>query len=256
MATCISRRAQSDRASFRLVNDTGKIGKYVWLEYRCPNKVSDEGEVCKDCSYKLPKYKYQSNQKCNHGLIGGPYPPDSKLFNSPYYLNEIKSGWKITEQDELRAKEAVDKANSNMPPRKKVAAVPVVTETPKAVEVPKAIEVPKAVEVPKVTVEVKKKRPYNRKPKVEKLDVLLPVVPVLENPLEPKFIEVVAPPITITDFVVVKVKKMKVQGKDYYHDAVSGKLYGISVNGVGAYKGRYKEEEDEIDTTFPDSDNE
>jgi hypothetical protein len=109
--------------------------------------------------------------------------------------------------------------------------------------------------VPKAP-EIKKKRTYNRKPKVEKPDVLLPVVPVVENPLEPKFIEVVAPPITITDFVVVKVKKMKVQGKDYYHDSVSGKLYGISVNGVGAYKGRYKEEEDEIDTTFPDSDNE
>jgi hypothetical protein len=126
----------------------------------------------------------------------------------------------------------------------------------------------------------KKKRAYNRKKPLEKktedtpaktvlpklkahrakkilpTEVLLPQIAVVENTLEPKFIEVVAPPITITDFVVVKVKKLKSQGKDYYYDSASGKVYGISVNGVGAYKGRYKEEDDVVDTTFPDSDDE
>jgi hypothetical protein len=84
--------------------------------------------------------------------------------------------------------------------------------------------------------------------------VLLPDIPVNENPLEPKLIEIVAPPITLTDFIVVKVKKIKAQGKDYYYDSISGKVYGISVNGVGAYKGRYIVEEDLVDTTIPDSD--
>jgi hypothetical protein len=89
-----------------------------------------------------------------------------------------------------------------------------------------------------------------------KLDILLPIpVPQAEEiHHDPKFIESIAPPITISEFVTVKVKKMTIQGKPYYYDANSGKLYGVSVNGVGAYKGRYNAEEDTVDTTFPDSD--
>jgi len=98
----------------------------------------------------------------------------------------------------------------------------------------------------------------HRAKKILPTEVLLPQVPVVVAPIDitPKFVEVVAVPITITEFVVVKVKKMKCQGKDYYYDSSSGKVYGISVNGVGAYKGRYKEEDDIIDITFPDSDDE
>ena len=247
--SCISRRALGDHLRFRLTNDKGEDGKWIWVEFRCPNPVPNEGEICKDCSYKLPKFKYQSNQKCNHGIVGGPYPADSKLYGSAYYLAEIKKGWKPLEHDEKRAKEAVNKACMG---RKK--AVKETVETVKVQEEP-------VQPVQPVEPEPKKKRAYNRKKPLEqrakkqtKPEVLLPQIPVVENPLEPKFVEVVAPPMTITDFVVVKVKKLKCQGKDYYYDSASGKIYGISVNGVGAYKGRYKEEDESIDTTFPDSD--
>jgi hypothetical protein len=134
--------------------------------------------------------------------------------------------------------------------RKKVieAEAPQVAETPKVAEVPQ-VDVPKAKPIKLKTPRAKKILPT---------EVLLPQVQVVEKPadLVAKFVEVVAPPITITDFVVVKVKKLKSQGKDYYYDECSGKVYGISVNGVGAYKGRYKEEDDIVDTTFPDSDDE
>ena len=121
--------------------------------------------------------------------------------------------------------------------------------------------------------QVKQKRAYKKKTPEEKsakavkaiksgkpvkLDILLPTLsPILmaeEVNHDPKFVESVAPPITINEFVTVKVKKMTIQGKSYYYDANSGKLYGISVNGVGVYKGRYNAEEDTVDTTFPDSD--
>jgi hypothetical protein len=274
MATCISRRACADRNTFRLTNSKGETGKHIWTEFRCPNAVSKENDICVDCSIKLPKYKYQANQKCNHGQVGGPYPADSKLYGSAYYLKEIKAGWSLLEADEVRAKAAVDKASMG---RKKVQPVSAAVEQP-VVEQP-VVEQP-VVEQPVVE---KKKRAYNRKkplasaetktedppaktvlpklktPRAKKTvptQVLLPEIAVVENPLEPKFIEVVAPPITITECVVVKVKKLKCQGKDYYYDSASGKVYGISVNGVGAYKGRYKEEDDMVDTTFPDSDEE
>jgi len=139
--------------------------------------------------------------------------------------------------------------------------------TPVATPVPEPIApivvTTQAIVTAEPVVEEKKKRAYNRKKPIEariskskKVEVLLPQVPVLEIPSDicPKFVEVVAPPITITDFVVVKVKKIKCQGKDYYYDSSSGKVYGISVNGVGAYKGRFKEDDDLVDTTFPDSD--
>lgn len=242
MAICISRRAYGDHLRFRLINEKGEDGKWIWLEFRCQNEIPSDQTLCKDCTYKLPKYKYQANQKCDHGVIGGPYTADSKLYGSPYFLKEIKADWKISEADEIRAKEAVDKACSKMPVRKKVVS-----------------EVEPITVAPVVEMPVKKeKRKYTKRDPSTKLkksqDILLPDIPVNENPLEPKLIEILAPPITISDFIVVKVKKIKTQGKDYYYDSISGKVYGISVNGVGAYKGRYNIENDSVDTTVLDSD--
>jgi hypothetical protein len=291
MLTCISRRACADRYDFRLTNEKGEVGKHIWTEYRCPNVVSVEDGMCSDCSVKEKKYKYQANQKCDHGVVGGPYTSDSKLYGSPYYLNELKNGWFPSEADENRAKAAVDKALSSMG-RKKIQQTTeempavVVEETPVAAEVPvervkrkyvrknkipsteqavvnneEPAVVPVVHVVPVVPAEKAKKTklPKLKTPRSKKsvaTELVLPQAPAVENQptLSAKFIEVTKPPITITDFVVVKVKKLKCQGKDYYYDSSSGKVYGISVNGVGAYKGRYKEEDETLDTTFPDSD--
>jgi len=282
MLTCISRRACADRYDFRLTNEKGEVGKHIWVEYRCPNVVSVEDGMCSDCSVKEKKYKYQAAQKCDHGVVGGPYTNDSKLYGSPYYLNELKNGWYPSEADEIRAKAAVDKAISSMG-RKKIQQVTeeipvvVVEETPAAppekvkrkyvrkkplvaTEQPLVAteQTPVATEQPAAPVK-KTKLPKLKTPRSKKAvatALVLPQAPVVENPvsLSAKFVEVTKPPITITDFVVVKVKKLKCQGKDYYYDSSSGKVYGISVNGVGAYKGRYKEDDETLDTTFPDSD--
>ena len=292
MLTCISRRACADRYDFRLTNEKGEVGKHIWIEYRCPNVVSVEDGMCSDCSVKEKKYKYQANQKCDHGVVGGPYTGDSKLYGSPYYLNELKNGWFPSEADENRAKAAVDKALSSMG-RKKVqqtanpeTTISVLENPVVAAEVPvervkrkyvrknkipsteqavvnneETVVVPVVPVVPAVPVEKAKKTklPKLKTPRSKKsvaTELVLPQAPAVENQpsLSAKFIEVTKPPITITDFVVVKVKKLKCQGKDYYYDSSSGKVYGISVNGVGAYKGRYKEEDETLDTTFPDSD--
>jgi len=286
MTSCISRRASGDHLRFRLVNDKGEDGRWIWVEYACCEPVSREGDsLCVKCSEKLrnPEPKYQNKHSFNHGNIGGAYTAESKLYGSPYYLAEIKKGWKILEHDEKRAKAAVDKALSSMAPRKKTQPI-----DPSIIEVVKEPE--PVMQEPVVQVVEKKKRAYNRKKvavvenpvvteaipentvvaekakpiklkthrskKVLPTEVLLPQVQVVENPHEPKFVEVNKVPITISDFVVVKVKKIKSLGKEYYYDSASGKVYGVSVNGVGAYKGRYNEEEDFIDITYPDSDNE
>ena len=263
MATCISRRASADRNTIRLIDTNGTPGRHIWLEYRCPNSVSQIGDLCKECSCKLPKYKYQANPKCNHGKIGGAYHEDSKLYGSEFYLNLIKKGWKILEEDEIRAKAAVDKACSEMPRVKK----PVVEETVK----PEITITPEPTLVVPIAAPVKQKRAYKKKTPEEKVakvaksiksgkpvelkvELTVPEVLLTKETYEPKFIETMTPPITISEFIVVKVRKLKCQGKEYYYDSNSGKVYGISVNGVGAYKGRYDIENDIVNTSFPDSD--
>ena len=234
--SCIARRAHPDRLSFRLVKE-GKEGKYIWTEFKCPNVVS-EGSLCTDCYKKLPKHKYQSNPKCDHGIIGGPYPTDSKLYGSPFYLKQLKEGFTIMEADEKRAKEAIAKARSEMP-RKKTVAEPtdaVVTAIPTA-----------------PTVEAVKLK----KPRIYKTKSVIPAVTVATS--EPQvtvagqMLESMAAPIIASEVIVVKVKKIRCQGKEYYLDNNSGKLYDVTKSGVGSYKGRYNSESEQL-VDYPDSD--
>jgi hypothetical protein len=183
-------------------------------------------------------YKYQSNQKCDHGFIGGAYPKDSKLYGSPYYLNCIKNGCTISEIDEQRAKEAIIKACSEMP--KKIIAVAAATDTPVAA-------------------------PVKPEKKVKKVIKMKTSIPVLEKPIadlsigtttlvKPSMVESTDAPIVVEDIIKVKVKKIRHQGKDYYFDGNSAKLYATTKDGVGNYVGRYDEESETINTSYADSD--
>ena len=234
MTTCISRRACTDRDNFKLTDKEGKKGITIWTEYRCQTAVSGSASICAACASKLPKYKYQANQKCDHGYIGGPYPADSKLYGSPYYLDKIKNGYTILESDETRAKEAITKALSEMP-AKKVKPVPEALETP--------------------VDNGKKKRTIKTKAKTIIPTVeTIPETTVSEQPVQ--MVESATPPIIASEVIIVKVKKTHIQGKDYYMDETSGKVYGLLASGVGSYKGRYNSSKEVFDTSFPDSDEE
>ena len=241
MTTCLSRRACPDKLSFRLYKD-GKQKFTIFTEYRCPNPVEGT-KICTECSTKLPMYKYQANQKCDHGFIGGPYPKDSKLYGSPYYLNCIKNGCTISEQDEQRAKEAMIKAGSEMPKKAVASDLATPVATPRKPE----------------------KKPTKKVIKVKSS------IPVLETPVavasvatseaavtltKPTMVESTEAPLVVEDIIRVKVKKIRHQGKDYYFDGNSAKLYSATKNGVGKYVGRYDEEADTINTSYPDSDEE
>jgi hypothetical protein len=208
----------------------GKVGKYIWTEFRCPNIVSGDAKVCMECSKKLPKYKYQSSQKCDHGLVGGPYPADSKLYGSPFYMKQLKEGWTISESDETRAKDAVAKALSEMAKKK-------VVTTQELVVVPTG-----ATTVAAPAVEPKKPRVYKKK------SIIPAISPVAVDPqtvvqVKPRMLESMSPPIMVAETIIVKVSKIKCQGKEYYLDSKSSKLYEVTKTGVGAYKGRYKSEQ-------------
>jgi hypothetical protein len=219
----------------------GKQKFTIFTEYRCPNPV-EGAKVCGECSTKLPMYKYQANQKCDHGYIGGPYPKDSKLYGSPYYLNCIKNGCTISEVDEQRAKEAIIKAGSEMPKKTIAATV--------------AVDAPVAAPLAMPT------KPEKKTKKVIKVKSSIPVLeaPVTEvstvAPTKPTMVESTEAPLVVEDIIRVKVKKIRHQGKDYYFDGNSAKLYHSTKDGVGKYAGRYDEEADSINTSYPDSDEE
>jgi len=263
MTTCLSRRAHSDKLSFPLSKD-GRTKNFVWTEYRCPNEVPDGIKTCVECSIKINKYKYQSAPKCDHGLVGGPYPSGSKLYGSPYYLALIKEGWKISETDEKRAKESIDKANSDMGRKKMVdtsTSDPKVTLesliSPTVATVASAAIAATAAPVNTV-VAAKPRKPRTVKPK-SVIPVVSPV-PVSQGPVVQEnnqvatMVESNCAPIIASETVVVKVTKVRYQGKDYYFDSLSGKLYDKISAGVGSYKGRYNPEKEELNTQYPDSD--
>lgn len=242
--SCISRRAHADRYSFKLYKEeNGEIKEknYIWTEYRCPNEVLEGKDKCLECSIKKDARKYQSSSSFDQGVVGGPYMPKSKLYGSAYYLKFIKQGWKIREEDEKRAKEAQQKA-SMAPAKKKVdesgTPLTIKTKTPKSSTVSLASQ-----ETPKATPKTPRKIRLAKKS--------LP-----EAALEAEFVESLEPPTTVSEVLVVKVKKIRCAGTEYYYDSSSGKVYGVSVKGVGAYKGRYNPGDETVNTDYPDSDEE
>lgn len=246
MTTCLGRRAYPDKYSFLLSKD-GKTKHFVWTEYRCPNEVPEGIKTCVECSIKINKYKYQAAPKCDHGLVGGPYPSGSKLYGSPYYLELIKNGWNISEADEKRAKEALDKAISHMG-RKKI--VPDITcQSPAVVLESMAAASPV----------VKTRKPRTVKPKsvipvVDTMAIVKEIEKVEETPKKVIMLESTSSPIIPFETIVVKVAKIRHQGKDYYFDSVSGKTYDKTSAGVGSYVGRYNAEAEQLHTDYPDSD--
>ena len=239
MAICLSRRACPDKLAFRLLKN-GKQKFTIFTEYRCPNQVEGGSKVCEECSKKLPMYKYQANQKCDHGFVGGPYPKDSKLYGSPYYLKCIKDGCSISEADERRAKEAMFNSGSEMP--KKAADVsvsPTVTTTKTEKKTVKKV------------IKVKSSIPVLEAP-IAQVNTT-PSIPIISKPT---MVESTESPIIVEDIIYVKVKKIRHQGKDYYFDGNSGKLYSATTNGVGKYTGRYNDETATLNTEYPDSDEE
>ena len=251
MTTCTSRRAHPDKQNMQLVNALGQLGKYIWTEFRCPNVVP-EGDICGDCKRKLPKYKYQSNQKCDHGIVGGPYPSDSKLYGSPYYEKQLKEGWTLKPEDELRAKEAVVKAVSDMP-RKKALPLAIPVATPLSADTPVALPVATPVALPVATPIKKEKKPRAKKVSTPVNTVINTQGPMIVQANE-QFVETMSPTIYVdeADIITVKVVKQKIDTKEYFLDKVTGKVYACLSNGVGEYKGRFVN--DSLDTTYPDSD--
>lgn len=250
--SCISRRAHADRYNFKLFKEEGgaiKEKNCVWTEYKCPNAVLNGKLMCAECDKKIAGHRFQASGHFNHGVVNGPYTADSKLYGSPYYLKCIKDGWKIKEEDEKRAKDAQLKTNTNMAPRK-----PKVDDAGSPVNVSVSSPVgssSSSTEKPKQPRKAKQPRQVKIAKKASESSLVS-----LVSPTVAEVVEVVALPIIASEVIVVKVKKIRHEGKDYYFDANSGKAYEAKSSGVGQYVGRYNPDAALMDTHYADSDEE
>ena len=248
MATCIYRRACADRNTIRLVNQKGEDKNHIWTEYKCPNMVAPGSNACLECSKKYPNHKYQSNPKCNHGIVGESYPADSKVYGSEYYYSLIKKGLKIKEDDERRAKEAIRKAISEMPIKKTASSETIGSMSNTNSTSPISTVIP--IKAPK---QARNKRlTRNTTPIILNTPIISSYMQV--PPITGTQVESMTPPLNITDIILVKIKKISIESNDYYFDSTSGKVYEIEKDGVGSYKGRYNSKAKILDLTYPDSD--
>ncbi len=237
-----------EKNCFSLYQETpeGRKEKFqIGIEKGCQFEAAPGQIVCFDHIKRIADKKYQAASTTDHGILGGPYTSNSKLYGSPYYLDLLKKGWKIKPEDKERAKAAIEKACSNMPPKK--SKVPVVAEAaaPAVTE-----EKPKAVR----KIRVSKKAAAA----AAAVDPPLPVQSIVTE--APTLTEAMSVPIVPQEVVRVKVKKMRLEGKEYFVAMNSGKVYTIGSHGMPEkYKGRYvapadSESSAKLDTNYPDSD--
>ena len=233
----------------KTVNGEIKKKHQVGLEKACCNPALPGNVVCADHIRRDPTKKNQSTRDFDHGLIGGPYTVSSRLYGSPAYLELVKQGWRLSPEDEERAKAAQEKARSEpMAPRK--------SKSTKATEpslAPAAPVIPPAATIE----EAAKKAP--RKVRVSKkvLAEVRPAEPESKAAEAPTLLESMSVPIVPYEVVKVKVKKIRLDGKDYFLAPSTGKVYTIGSHGMPEkYKGRYlvTEETAKLDTSYPDSD--
>lgn len=260
----------------------------IHLPYRCDREAEEGGDLCADCLCKAARLRERiekgdlkktslqgSHTSVIHGKIGEPIPFWSHCFGGTWYLENLKSGLSLSEEDMARAKAAADKANRGAPEvapeaypgaeakkggRKPKAAAgagatqakiefPVVSaaEAAKAAEVAReAVVVPAPVPVAVAAVPVKKAAP-RKKVCGAAAAAATPVVTVVPPTM---ILEAGAEAAAVEDIVQITVRHLEIDGRSLYLDSRKEKVYDMKFR----YVGRYDRDAGALDTSFPDSD--
>ena len=263
---------------------------------RCPNESED---LCATCEIRLKSTDYQVEKRAGkyipnqetmfHGRIGEPIPSWSRLYKGPWFEEQVRAGYTVSEETRGTAtamlegtyKETPIKSTGDMivgsivaidlpkakPKQKKtvVSAVEAV-QTVQAVQavqaVKKTIHIKKAVIKPVAAVVAPKVIPIA--PPVLSVEPVAPVNPIVKKKLvkpKPKPAAIVKEDIlgfvdpikTLPEDLAVKkipVRRMEIDGRSVYLDSVKDKVYDLKF----VYLGRFNRSKNEIDGSFKDSD--
>lgn len=233
-------------------------GKHRFYLERCCG-AQCEGTICPKCQVKN-QIKVQDCRTFDHGVIGGPYPAKSQLFDSPYYHAAVVKYGPPNAADLERAREAQRMARGGT----KVVEKPTLTSRTEApVASVKVPEVPVAkTPKPKVKKERVKKEPSEPTPKVKRQPKQI-AAPTLQAPVEETKPVVKIPdapmesmddPLPVTEVIKVTLKPFKIGTATYWRDGEREKLYKKEGNKRGAYVGRWDSQSQSIVRDAPDSD--
>ena len=239
-------------------------GKHrFYLESVCAEPTV-EGNLCAYCSRVVAQTRTQDVKTFPHGLVTGEYPPDSHIFDSPWYHKKVKAYGEPLKQDVDLAMEAQTRAKAG----RKTKAVKDLAVTDDTVKKETAAVVETEVKVakprgrkPKATTEGAEEKP--KKPRAKKAALEEPKQEVVKEdtnvvtaiPAEVTHVESMDDPIVVREIIKVSLKPFSHDGSNYWRDVEREKLYKRSKDGKrGEYVGRWDSAQQRLVREAPDSD--
>jgi len=227
-----------------------------YLESVCAEPVA-EGNLCTYCSRIVAQTKTQDVKTFPHGLVGGEYPQDSHIFDSPWYHKKVKAYGEPSKDVVDLAMEAQTKARAG----RKTKTVKELTggEVTEAVT-EKAVAEPAKPKVRKPKAEGAEEKP--KKPRVKKV-VEEPKQEVVKEdtnvvtaiPETVTHVESMDDPIVVREIIKVCLKPFSHDGSNFWRDVEREKLYKRSKDGKkGEYVGRWDSARQRLVREAPDSD--
>ncbi len=218
-----------------------------WHELRCDKMALPGQKLCNDCvnrtvtNYDKKTHKYQTAWV--HGLIDEAIPEWSILYDGPEYHRRVSKYGAPSCSEMARAKKAQQVARQDK-------ALEGITETLARLSLEQKSQEQTPVQTPVQVVEPKPKPKRTSKKKTEAPKAAVTSVPV-------KAVESTELPLTNVEVYKIQVKRFMIGDKHYFLDPKKYKVYTrISDTLPGAYVGRWDPTEEQLDSTFPDSDQE
>jgi hypothetical protein len=230
---CLGRRTNE-----RLLFGDGK--HYFYTEERC--KRTTKSGLCTVCE--------GSKNLDEHGIVSEDIPPLSHIYGSDWY--NLKRGVYGNPSDinMAKAKKAQEEARSDLTTttttttkEKKKRTFKVAAPAPVSAEEPAPVQ--PAAEQP-IATPVKAKRQPKKVTQVQ----------APPQQIQPLATESVEPPLEDIPCIIITVRKIEHNGRNYYLNSAKDKLYTVLPDGgVGKYCGRLDKDNERL-ADFPDSDSE
>lgn len=216
-----------------------------FLPAQCTNTRNENEEICSQCEKRrqripelLEKWKgtMQNQSEQLHGIVTGPIPEWSRVYNSPYYLAKIASGWTIDEETEHKALSGSVNSmqgDNDSNTQRVLESLPL---APSAKKVLKSTKLAQETPAPKKFVKVKKEAspeappeappPLRKKPIKIKNELQTPATPKIITSEEAK---VVPPP------RIIKIREITVDDRVFYLGIEKNSVYDMKFNYIGTY---------------------
>jgi hypothetical protein len=276
--SCIARITEETYAQ-KFGNGRNKF----YIEFRCHGACIRGLDVCARCAEKSADCKIQTSRRFAHGNVNEPISPESHLFGSLWYEENVRKYGAPNEEVLQFALEHQRKARNGFPPLPAVTAPsPSPAPAPAPAPAPVAPKKPaKKYRVPTENVEektaegpttVKADPPKPKKAATAKgsnsssKTVINPYSALIQSSNQMVYKEVSIPThleSSLEQFDTdgfqmeyVTLKPFEHNGSLYFYEGAKHKLYKNIKQKIGDYVGRYDSEREEIRTDIPDSDDE